>query len=103
MKALQAFRIVALLEGTSYLVLLLVAMPLKYLLDMPLAVRIVGSLHGFLFVVFVLLLLRLATEHGWPLLRSVGALVASVVPGGTFYFDRTLQAELAKLAAEPPR
>jgi integral membrane protein len=100
MTALKVFRTVAFLEGTSYLVLLLVAMPLKYLLAMPLAVRVVGSIHGFLFVLFVLLLLRVATERQWPLLRSGWALLASVLPGGTFVFDRTLQAELARCSEE---
>ena len=58
MTALRQLRLVALLEGASFLVLLFVAMPLKYLAGMPLAVRIAGSIHGALFIAFVVALYR---------------------------------------------
>ena len=66
MTALRQLRLVALLEGTSFLVLLFVAMPLKYLAGLPLAVRIVGSLHGLLFLMFLAALLRAGSQRGWP-------------------------------------
>lgn len=87
------FRLVALLEGTSFLILLFIAMPLKYLAGMPLAVRIVGMAHGLLFVTFTVLLFGVAMERDWPLKKSVLAFVASLVPFGTFVLDRKLVAE----------
>ncbi|WP_394824656.1 DUF3817 domain-containing protein [Pendulispora albinea] len=95
MSALRTLRLVGLLEGVSFLVLLLVAMPLKYMAGLPIAVRIVGSLHGLLFLMFVSTLFRTATERQWPLRRSLLAFGASLVPGGTFVLDRALRRELA--------
>ncbi len=94
MTALRQFRIVALLEGLSFLVLLFVAMPLKYWAGLPLPVRIAGAVHGVLFVLFVPALLRAATEHEWPARRWLLAFGSSLVPFGTFLFDRTLRREL---------
>ena len=95
MTALRQLRLVAFLEGTSFVVLLFVAMPLKYLAGLPLAVRIVGSLHGLLFLVFLAALYRAGTQRGWPLRRWVIAFMSSVVPFGTFVFDRSLRREIA--------
>ena len=72
MTALHQFRLVALLEGSSYLLLLFVAMPLKYLAGLPLAVRLVGSLHGLLFLLFMVALARVARQRRWPLRRTAG-------------------------------
>jgi len=97
MTELRQLRIVALLEGVSFVLLLFVAMPLKYLAGLPLAVRIVGSLHGLLFLVFMVALFRAASERRWPLARSALAFVASIVPFATFAFDRSLRREIASL------
>nr|WP_037583279.1 DUF3817 domain-containing protein [Stigmatella aurantiaca] len=94
MNALRSLRLIGLLEGLSFLALLFIAMPLKYLLEWPLAVRVVGSLHGLLFLLFVSALFRVATEHHWPLRRSFTAFGASLVPFGTFVLDRALKREL---------
>lgn len=94
MNALTQLRIVAFLEGLSFVVLLFIAMPLKYWAGMPNAVRVVGSLHGILFVGFVIALFRAASEHDWPLKRSVLGFASSLLPFGTFVFDRTLKEEL---------
>jgi integral membrane protein len=94
MNALRQLRIVALLEGLSFVVLLFVAMPLKYLAAMPLPVRIVGSVHGLLFVLFCGALFRAAFDREWPLKRSAVAFVSSLLPFGTFFFDRSLKREL---------
>lgn len=96
MTALRQLRLVALLEGVSFLLLLFIAMPLKYLADLPLAVRVVGSAHGLLFVLFLAALLRAAVSRRWPLSRSFLAFVSSLVPFGTFVFDRSLQREIAR-------
>ena len=95
MTALLQLRLVALLEGSSFLVLLFVAMPLKYLAGLPLAVRIVGLVHGLLFLVFLAALYRAGRARRWPLHRWVIAFISSVVPFGTFVFDRSLRREIA--------
>ena len=88
--SLGRLRLVSIFEGLSLLVLLGIAMPLKYLLHQPEAVRIVGLMHGVLFVSYVLLLVQNAIEQRWPL-RKVGlGLLLSVVPFGAFYAERQL-------------
>ena len=99
MTALRQLRLVAILEGLSYLLLLFIAMPLKYLAGLPLAVRVVGSAHGLLFVLFLAALLRAAVARRWSLGRASLAFVSSVVPFGTFVFDRSLQREIATTPA----
>ena len=95
-----AFRIVGLLEGLSFLVLLGVAMPLKYMADSPLAVEIVGALHGFLFVMYSILALLVTVACRLPWWRLVQALAASLIPAGTFWFDRKLS-DLQKAISVP--
>lgn len=99
---LPLFRTVGLLEGISYLVLLIVAMPLKYLADMPLAVTIVGGMHGGLFVAYVALATLMALVYRWPIRRLAYALLASILPTGPFWFDRHLQ-RLQLPPAPPPK
>lgn len=99
MTSLRQLRLVALLEGSSFLVLLFIAMPLKYLADLPLAVRVVGSVHGLLFLMFMAALYRTARERDWPRRRSLHCFVASIVPFGTFVFDRSLRREIEDLNA----
>lgn len=86
-------RSIAFIEGVSYLVLLFIAMPLKYLADLPLAVRITGSLHGLLFVWLALLtllaILRRGKAWGWGFRLGI----ASLIPFGTFFFDASLRAD----------
>ena len=101
MTALRQLRLVALLEGTSFLALLFIAMPLKYLAGLPLAVRIVGSVHGVLFLMFMAALYRAGSERGWPPRRWLIAFVSSVVPFGTFMFDRSLRREIAEVTPSP--
>ncbi len=95
MTSIVQFRYVALAEGCSFLALLFIAMPLKYWAGLPLAVRFVGSLHGSLFLLFILALARAATEYNWTLIRTLLAFLASLVPFGTFVFDRSLEQEIA--------
>lgn len=99
MTPLEHFRWVALAEGVSYVVLVFVAMPLKYVAGMPAAVRVVGGLHGALFVLFVVTLLRAAWVRRWSIVRCAVAFGSSLVPFGTFLFDRSLRSELAEGAA----
>ncbi|HEX9996344.1 MAG TPA: DUF3817 domain-containing protein [Abditibacterium sp.] len=86
-------RLLGLCEGWSFVVLVLVAMPLKYLFQRPEAVRVVGSIHGGLFVLYVLAVLVVAALHRWHLRRTFLALVASVIPFGPFLLDGRLKRE----------
>jgi len=85
--ALGRLRIIAFLEGISYLVLLGIAMPLKYLVGIPQVVRVVGMAHGVLFILFVILLIQVATEKSWSFKKSALSFVSSLIPFGTFYAD----------------
>lgn len=100
MRALNVLRICGFLEGMSFLVLLLIAMPLKYLFALPRAVRVVGSIHGGLFVAFVAALMWVVIARRWSLSRAVLAFGASLVPGGTFVLDRALKREMDCLGTE---
>jgi len=82
------FRRVAIAEGISFLVLLLIAMPLKYLADLPEAVKIVGWAHGILFVAFLALAYEVKSALNKDFLWLVKAFIASLLPFGTFVFDR---------------
>ena len=94
-------RLVGKLEGLSFLVLLFIAMPLKYVAHMPMAVRVTGMVHGVLFLGFLYLLFEAATEHDWPLGKSAMAFLASLVPFGPFVLDRRLAADEAAAAPAP--
>jgi integral membrane protein len=97
MSALKNLRLVALLEGTSFVVLLFIAMPLKYWFDAPLAVRVVGMLHGLLFVAFMVVLMRASVVQKGSLARWALAFLSSLLPFGTFVFDRSLKREIEAL------
>ncbi len=90
---LGRFRAVALLEGLSFIVLLFIAMPLKYWAGMPLAVRVVGMAHGVLFLLYFPSLLEVAVARRWSMVRVVAALGASLVPFGTFVLEARLRRE----------
>jgi integral membrane protein len=91
-KTLKRFATIAVIEGWSYIVLLFVAMPLKYWLNLPEAVKIVGSLHGFLFVAFCLLLVQVWQNEQWSFGKVVLAFILSLIPFGTFYLDKKIKA-----------
>ena len=88
--SLGRLRVVGFLEGISFLVLLGIAMPLKYLFGQPEAVRIVGMAHGVLFVAYVLLVLQVSIERSWSWKKALLALAVSVVPFGTFWAEKKL-------------
>jgi integral membrane protein len=92
-------RVVAFIEGCSFLLLLGVAMPLKYFAGLPLAVRIVGSLHGGLFILFCVALLQAMLAARWSMLRAGVVFASSLVPFGTFVIDGRLKKEDEALRA----
>jgi integral membrane protein len=83
-------RRIAFLEGISFLVLLCIAMPLKYLAHLPLAVLIAGSIHGVLFLIFCGALLRTMRLAKWPVSRCAVVFVAALLPCGPFVIDRRM-------------
>lgn len=87
---LGRLRWLALAEGVSFLLVLFVTMPLKYAFHYPMPNKIVGMAHGLLFVAYVWLVLQMALEYRWPHKKTALALLASVVPFGTFWADKAL-------------
>ncbi|MDB4962971.1 MAG: YdzA [Myxococcales bacterium] len=84
---LGRFRLISLVEGISYIVLMGIAMPLKYLAGNSEAVRVVGSIHGGLFVLFALALLHVSISERWPRRASATAMIAALLPLGAFWLE----------------
>jgi len=81
----KKFGLINSIEGYSYIMLLFVAMPMKYILGLNIAVKIAGMIHGILFILFCLLLLQAWKETKWPFKNNVIFFIASLVPFGTFF------------------
>jgi integral membrane protein len=89
--ALSRFRLVGLMEGVSFVVLLLIAMPLKYWADLPRAVTYVGWAHGVLFMAYYAFLLSATLTYRWRAGRVLLAAAAALVPGGPFWLDNKVK------------
>ena len=87
------FRKIAMIEGISFIILLAVAMPLKYFAGMPMAVTIIGGIHGALFVGFMILAYMVKEERNLSLGWLVKAFIASIIPFGTFVMDKEWKKE----------
>ena len=92
---LDRFRVVAFAEGVSFLALLGFAMPLKYALGIPIAVKVVGWIHGILFMLYVAAGALAAREQRWTFAFVALAFVAALIPFGTFVLDRRLRPDAA--------
>ena len=90
---LSRLRIIGNIEGISYLLLLGVAMPLKYLANLPEAVKVSGWIHGALFVAFCYALLEVWNNRKWSFGKVVLAFLLSLIPFGTFFLDRQIRQE----------
>ena len=88
--SLGRLRILALLEGLSFLILLFITMPIKYLLHNHQPNLFFGFVHGLLFVLYVLAVIQVSIEQTWPIKKIGLALLASIVPFGTFWADKKL-------------
>ena len=88
---LARFRVVSLAEGVSFLLLLCVAMPLKYAAHMPAATMVAGMVHGLLFLAYVALAYGVKQTEGWDAKRFLVVLVASVIPTGPFWLHKSLK------------
>ena len=84
----KIFRIVSVLEGVSYLLLLFIATPIKYWAGDDSFVKMLGMPHGLLFIVYVILAIMLKYEFNWKSKKAFIILAASIIPFGTFYIDK---------------
>ena len=90
-------RLISLMEGWSFVVLLFIAMPLKYFADQPLAVRIVGMGHGVLFLILIAAALQAQfNEDHWPLKRTFFVCLGALLPFGPFIVDAKMLKPLEK-------
>ncbi len=90
--AIDRLRLASILDGISYLTLLGIAMPLKYFADLPLAVRIVGSIHGFLFLSLCACLLEVLRKRRLSFGGCVTVFLCALLPFAPFFLDRKLKA-----------
>jgi integral membrane protein len=84
-------RAVGLLEACSFLILVGVAMPLKYFAGQPAATKVFGWIHGVLFMIFCGALLRTIVIARWPLSRAALIFIAALLPFGPFVVDRRMK------------
>ncbi len=87
---LGRLRVTGIIEGLSYIVLLAIAMPLKYLAGKPEMVSIVGMAHGVLFILYITLSVVAKFQYQWSWTRVLVLWLASILPFGTFYVDYKL-------------
>ena len=84
---IKSFRIVALFEGISYILLLFIAVPIKYLGDDPQYVKLLGLPHGIWFMIYVVMAIVIHSEGKWTPRAFMEIMLASIIPFGTFYID----------------
>ncbi|MAR39992.1 MAG: hypothetical protein CMD22_04905 [Flavobacteriales bacterium] len=82
------FRIIAFLEGISYIILLFICVPIKYLGGDDQWVKLLGMPHGILFVGYILMAFLIKKEERWNRTELFIVLICSILPFGTFYIDR---------------
>jgi len=92
---LKTLRVLGFVEGISLLALLFIGMPLKYLLNSPTFTLIVGYIHGFLFIAYVIYCFKGQVEYGWKFFWFTFLLgLASFIPFGTFYTDKKMLSQI---------
>ena len=84
---INIYRLTAFLEGVSYILLLFIAVPIKYLLNEALYVKIFGMPHGILFIAYILFSIIAKIKYNWNFKKFLVISIASLVPFGTFYID----------------
>lgn len=87
-------RYVALMEGVSWLLLLFIAMPVKYMMDNPYPVKVIGMGHGVLFIAFVALLTLVLRQKAISNAMGAKVFIASLIPFGTFMVDGKLKRDI---------
>ena len=84
---IKILRVISYLEGISYVLLLFIAVPIKYYANDPSLVKLLGMPHGLLFVAFVIVSLMNSKKYDWSFIKTVFVLISSIIPFGTFYVD----------------
>ena len=87
---LGRLRLLAFIEGVSFLVIIFVTMPLKYIFQIPEPNKIFGLIHGVLFVLYVFAVIQIWIDQQWKTHKMMLALLASIIPFGTFWADKKL-------------
>lgn len=87
---LGRLRLLAFVEGVSFLVILFVTMPLKYFYATPGPNKVIGMIHGLLFLLYILAVIQAKIEWNWSGRKTALALLASIIPFGTFWADARL-------------
>lgn len=90
---LARLRSIGLIEGISFLLLLGIAMPLKYLAGIPQGVQVIGAIHGVLFMLYIAAVIHVTLVHKWSMGRAIIALICSSLPFGPFVLDARLRRE----------
>jgi integral membrane protein len=88
---MDKFILINFVEGISFLILLFIAMPLKYMFDYPVATKIFGMIHGILFIMFLILLSQAIQKYKFSLKFSLILFIASLIPFGTTWTDKKLK------------
>ena len=86
----RRLQLVGYAEGISYILLLGIAMPLKYFADLPQPVKITGMIHGILFLLYIVVLAYAAVVYRWSIKKIASGFIASLIPLGPFFLDRML-------------
>ena len=84
---IKILRVISYLEGISYILLLFIAVPIKYYANDPSFVKLLGMPHGLLFVAYVILSLVNSKKYNWSFIKTIVVLISSIIPFGTFYVD----------------
>jgi len=100
--ALVRYRVMAYVVGVCLLLLVLVAMPLKYLAGEPAPVATIGPVHGFVYMVYLLTALDLAVKSRWSVLRTLGVLIAGTIPFLSFVVERRVTRRVRAQALVAP-
>lgn len=96
---IRNLRWVGIAEGISFLVLLFIAMPIKYMLGIPEVVKYVGWAHGILFIAYIVAVFAAVRAMQWNWFQVLVALGASLIPFGTFLLDKQLRRKQIELAS----
>lgn len=98
--AIGRLRMAGIAEGISFITLLFIAMPIKYLVGNPTFVWYVGWIHGFLFMLYILALITVKINLEWKFKKTAAAFLASLIPFGTFILDTSLRKEERNLETQ---
>lgn len=89
--ALSRFRVISAIEGLSYLLLVFIAMPVKYIGENPYPVKVFGMIHGVLFIIFMISLFETKLRKSWDVGFVFQLFVLSLIPFGAFFIEKKIK------------